>query len=211
MDDSRVWGPPRYMVFLAVLALHVVLLAILVMTSRTRDLSGLTTQSLELMFLPSVRTPGVRIVRALPQRSSADNAISTTSPLLTLPSLPPVLPAADNAVPTIDWSAEAHRAAEAAANGNRGTPGDNAQSGSPSVSASGWQQPQHHVGDQFKTDTGDWVVWISSKCYQIASSVLRALTLGAELPVTLCPGDSNSPRGDLFGQLPAYKQLHPQE
>lgn len=209
MYESRVSGPSRCMVFLAVLALHGVLLAILVTTSRTRDLSASTTQSLELMFLPSMRVPGVRLVRALPQRSSTDNAISTRSPLLRLPSLP-VSPAADNAFPTVDWAEEAHRAAEAAVKG-RGSPADSAKSGSPSAGAGWWQRPQHHVGDQFKTDTGDWVVWISSKCYQIASSVLRALTLGAELPVTLCPSDADSARGNLFAQLAAYRKLHPEE
>jgi hypothetical protein len=211
MGESRVWGISQFMAFLAVLALHAVMLAILVMTSRTSEFLAPQTQSIELMYLASSRVPGVRVDGALPQRSSADNAIALTSPVLTLPPLPAEASSTNNVSPGIDWDAEAHRAAEAAAKGSAGSASDKDRSALLSAGAGWWRQPQHHAGDQFKTDTGDWIVWTSSKCFVVANALLRVLTTGAALAVTQCPGDSGSPRGDLFAQLAAYKKLHPTE
>jgi len=199
------------MAFLAVVALHAVMLAILVLTSGVPDLVAPQTQSIELMYLSSSRVPGLRLAGALPQRSSADNAIALTSPVLTAPPLPGEPPAADNGGPTVDWAEEAQRVADAAAKGLAGSASEGAKSAAPPAGAGWWQQPQHHVGDQFKTDTGDWIVWTSSKCFVVASALLRVLTTGVALPVTYCPGDSSGPRGDLFAQLAAYKKLHPTE
>ncbi len=209
MGEPRTWGLSRFMALLAVLALHVAVLGFLITTSRNDDLSA-STQSLELMFLSPARVPGLRVASALPQSLGADSAISAKSPLLTVPALPPVAAADDGAAQGVDWAAEAHRAAEAAARNDAGSAGGTAKPAAPSAGSDWWQRPQHHGGDQFKTDTGDWIVWTSSKCFQIASSLLRVLALGAALPMTQCPGESHSPRGDLFDQLPAYRNLHPQ-
>jgi hypothetical protein len=211
MGESRVWGFSQFMAVLAVLALHAVMLAILVMTSGTPEFSASQPQSIELMYLASSRAPGLRLDGALPQRSSADNAIALTSPVLNVPPLPEESPAADNIGAAIDWAAEAHRVAEAAAKGMAGSASDKTKSASPSAAAGWWQPPQHHAGDQFRTDTGDWIVWTSSKCFVVASVLLRVLTTGAELPMNHCSGGSGSPRGDLFAQLTAYKKLHPTE
>jgi hypothetical protein len=85
MGESRVWGLSQFMAVLAVLALHAVVLAILVMTSGTPEFSASQTQTIELMYLASSRVPGLRLDGALPQRSSADNAIALTSPVLAVP------------------------------------------------------------------------------------------------------------------------------
>src|ERR1700685_4342554 len=139
MGESRVWGRSQFMAFLAVLALHAVMLAIFVMTSGIPDLVGSQTQSIELMYLASSRVPGLRLDGALPQRSSADNAIALTSPVLTVPPLPEESPATDSGA-SVDWDAEAHRAAEAAAKGSAGSANQGAKSAAPPAGA-GWGRP----------------------------------------------------------------------
>jgi hypothetical protein len=69
----------------------------------------------------------------------------------------------------------------------------------------------HHAGEQHRLDTGEWIVFISDNCYQISSAmppVPVAAGNGAGQS-TFCLDDSDTPRGDLFDQLPAYQKHHP--
>jgi hypothetical protein len=59
-----------------------------------------------------------------------------------------------------------------------------------------WWPRDHHAGDQIKTESGDWIVWINADCYQIASSRSNAATLGAGSARTICPAKRGAPRGD---------------
>ena len=49
-----------------------------------------------------------------------------------------------------------------------------------------WLSPAHRAGDRYKTQSGDWIVWISADCYQIA--VGHSTTVAnARATQTVCP------------------------
>jgi hypothetical protein len=82
----------------------------------------------------------------------------------------------------VNWTAEAHRAVQAFEIRRNHPPGGAISSSTPWTDW--WPQGRHSVGDQFKTPNGDWIVWISSNCYQIARWGPGAY--GSTPPQTVC-------------------------
>jgi hypothetical protein len=79
--------------------------------------------------------------------------------------------------------AEAHRAVRAFEIRR-----DQSKNSALSVS-SAWDEPgsrEHHAGDRSKTESGDWIVWINSDCYQIASWRSGTPVSAANSPRTIC-------------------------
>lgn len=107
----------------------------------------------------------------------------------------------------IDWAEEARRVAQAAANN---VPASSSPSRLDHATPSEiWPSPSHHAGEQYQLSNGDWMVWVSSRCYQISKAMpSTGGAVGHSLPETVCP-QSNEPRGDLFKELPEYKKRHP--
>ena len=109
----------------------------------------------------------------------------------------------------IDWSNEANEVAKATSGGSARPLDGRRQSepNQPSKSIFG-ETPAYHADEQFKTDDGQWIVFVSYYCHQIASP-FASLNVGNGLGVqTYCVGKANTPRGDLFDQLPAYQKIH---
>jgi hypothetical protein len=210
MDQPKVWGLPRYVTLLVVLAFHLALLAALLMASRTRTISWPTNDPVELLFLPTVNVPKIRSENPRPKRLSGDTAISIAPPAFDSASPSPSASASDGNGSGVDWAAEARRALQAFEIRNHQPPSDNTLSGSP-AEESWWPQARRHAGNPFKTATGDWIVWINASCYQVASSAANAYALGAILPPTLCAGESGAPRRASTDQVPAYNKLHTKE
>jgi hypothetical protein len=206
MDQPKVWGLPRYVTLLVVLALHLALLAALLMASRSRTISWPTNDSVELLFLPTANVPKIRSENSRPKRLSGDTAISIAPPAFDSASPAPSASASDGNGSGVDWAAEARRALQAFEIRKHQPPSDNTLSGSPAED-SWWPQARRHAGNPFKTATGDWIVWINASCYQVASSAANAYTLGAMLPPTVCAGESGTPRSASTDQAPAYKKL----
>jgi hypothetical protein len=119
-------------------------------------------------------------------------------------------PAGDvSGIDQIDWEEEARRAAAAVTRNT--APGSKLDS-APSDGSNWWPAPQHRAGEQTRLDTGEWMVWINDHCYQISSGLWNPnASLGASLPITICPQSSNKPRGDMFKYLPEFKKHHPNE
>jgi hypothetical protein len=212
MYQPKVWGLPRYVTLIVVLALHVALLAALVTASRTRTVSLSTNQPVELLFFLPANVPKIRSENSRPKRSNGDTAISIAPPALdsTSPSLSPAATASDGNGSGIDWAAESRRALQAFEIRNHQPPASNSLSGSPAED-SWWPQARRHAGNPFKTASGDWIVWINASCYQVASSAANAYALGVMPPQTFCPGESGARRGDVIDQVPAYKKRRPKE
>ncbi|MGH8267530.1 MAG: hypothetical protein ACRETS_09440 [Steroidobacteraceae bacterium] len=106
---------------------------------------------------------------------------------------------------SIDWVAQARRAAAAVTSArsfrefSRNPRSDFGQEVLHS-------SPAHEAGEQYRLEDGEWIVWVSARCYIVSEP---ALGLPGLLPNTVCQGDSQ-PRGDLFKDLPAYQKYHPQ-
>jgi hypothetical protein len=124
-------------------------------------------------------------------------------------------PSADNMPQVIDWRAEAQKTA-AAITGSTGVPSvaeDRRKTSSSHGPRRWFPPPAHHAGEEYKTITGDSIVWISDKCYvKSAAPMLGVADIFARgmLSTTVCPGSSGAARGDLFEALPAYKKYHPE-
>jgi len=214
MDESNKWGLPRYMTLLSVLALHMALVALLVMTSRTQNISASTSHPLELLFISPATRPKIRSENSRPQYLSGDTAISIALPMLDpaslSPSPSPLASGSNGNESGVNWAAEARRAIQAFDIRSHQPPSSRAISGSPAED-NWWPRAQHRAGDQFKTADGDWIVWINPRCYQIASAASPAYALGATMPQTVCVHESGPPQGNTPGQLPAQKKLRPKE
>jgi hypothetical protein len=194
MGESNHWGPPRYLALLAVLMLHVAFIAALLMAPRSGGLAASPVHSVELLFLPPVDSPRVRLDSAHPRRLSSDRAITIAPPVLDASSLPP--PGASSSEGTgsgVDWAAEARRALQAFEIRSHQAPTNSSVSGGP-ADDNWWPHARHHAGDRFKTANGDWVVWISENCYQVAGSNRGAYASSSTLHQIVCPPQSATPR-----------------
>lgn len=207
MDQSKGWGLQRWFTLGVVVALHLALFAALMMAPRIRQLPSSVDQPIELLYLPPANVPQIRANNFRPQSLSGDTAISIAPPALdgVSPLLSPPASGADGNGTGVDWNAEARRAVQAFEIRTRFPPNDATIPVSPAEET--WW-PRRHAANQFKTASGDWIVWINSSCYQVATNAANAPALGAMLAPTICIRDS-MPRGEMQGPLPVGKEPHP--
>jgi hypothetical protein len=205
MHLSQKWGRSRYVALLVVFALHGVLLTVIFILPRTRLLSSSATAPIELLILPPQNTPKPPLPPAASSRDRKEIPASTppSSTAIT------IIPHADagNARASVDWEREAQNVAAAIANGGSPKKERPSETNSPFAPS-----PPHHVGEQFAAADGRWILYVSDRCYQVSSAigtVTNASHNGMGLQ-TYCTRPSNTPRGDLFNQLPAYKMYHPE-
>jgi len=210
MERSTDWGRSRWVALACVIALHVTIIIALARLQWRQHIAQLYTP---LLMLPSntrpVESPGDR-------HSSKKNvqALPVTAAPAPLPSLSPDVIAPIEKAP-IDWAEEAKRVARELASRDAKSTVSRAPTASGLSDLSSWfPPPAHHAGEQYTNESGERIVWISDKCYQVSGSSLLTVPdvfSKAMLPKTLCPGNSRKPRGDLFKDLPAYKKHHPEE
>ena len=185
--------PLRPTVFVVVLALHLATLALLAIP-RTLHKPGSAEHTLELVFLAPEKTPKVILDNTRPQRLSTNIAVSLAPPLLNSSLQTGPSSAPDGHGSTVNWIAEAHRAVRAYEIRRDQSPDNSAISVSSSLDERGLRE--HHAGDQLKTASGDWIVWINAHCYQVASWHSGASPFGAISSQTICQNPGTSPRGD---------------
>ncbi|MGB6354637.1 MAG: hypothetical protein WBF21_11715 [Steroidobacteraceae bacterium] len=187
MNQSRGWRLSRLLALCAVLALHLAVLAALMRGSRTELIALTANYPLQLVDVPAASFPKIRAENARPQRIKGDTAISV-EPLLLGSIGSSQAPSASSSVGNgsgVDWKAEARRAVQAFE--IRSHEPDVPMSRSPAEDW-WWPRTRHNAGDHYKTESGDWIVWINSRCYQIAVAGSSPYAPGALLPQTLCPG-----------------------
>jgi hypothetical protein len=201
MEDSAGSTSPRYRALLAVIIIHAALVTGLLKASRFQILLAPASSPIELSFLPPNALPKGRPLSARmlePDRHLPPLPTSGSTVVVPLPSAPED----EQRGRDVDWKEEAHQAAEAIADDNGAPPVAGNPDSAPSPSPSWFPPPQHHAGDQFRSDTGEWVVWINDHCYQVSEwGPIAGAALGASLPRTICPKPSSAPRGDLFRDL----------
>jgi hypothetical protein len=197
MDQARS-GLRRYATLGVVLVAHMAVLAALLLGSRTIDTAASVNQSVELMYLPPAKMPTIRAESSLPRRLSADTAIPIAPPVLDATTTSPQAAASgSNGNGTgVDWRAEARRAVQAFEIRGHRPKSEYSMPGS-AAEDSWWPRGRHFAGEQYRTSSGDWIVWINSSCYQIATSGANAFAPGALLPQTICPNDADTPRREM--------------
>ena len=113
---------------------------------------------------------------------------------------------------SIDWSAEARRAAAAVTSAPHVR-----EFGETPKAGRLWEPPlhpapAHQAGEQYRSEDGEWIVWVSDRCYIVSGVPPLGLPdiLARSIPTrTVCQGGFG-PQSDLFKDLPAYKKYHPQ-
>jgi hypothetical protein len=207
MGGSRGSSPGRTVAFAVVVAGHAGLLLILMLAldARTRPRAlAAPVGTLILLSLP-----------VAPDRRLRRN-VSETAPIERL-ALPPIPPPPDIQLPddthtSIDWLAEARRAAGIATAAPRTRPfGEMPKA--PSWLGPSRSSPTHRAGEQYRLETGESVVWLSDRCYIVSEPPplgmpdVLARSLGTR---TVCQAPPGPREGELFKDLPAYKKYHSQ-
>lgn len=193
MVESYWWGPRRYVILLIVAALHAAFFAALLM-SRTASPPAPAERSVELISLRPPENPRkVRAELVAARRLSAHSALTVVQPVLDSPipaiSLPPAS-SSDGSGSGVDWAAEARRALQAFEIRTHEPPRNDAISSEPKEDT-WWPRAPHHAGDEFKTPSGDWIVWISASCYRVAGS-RPAYASDTTLPHAICIGEAGA-------------------
>jgi hypothetical protein len=172
----------RYATAAGVFAVHLVLVAVLIMISRTGRLAAATADAVEVAFVAPVYPPKVRVMANLPRRGH-QLAITVEPPILESLSDPVYQALGSSAKGEgsgVDWAAEARRALQAFEIRNHQPPASRSVSGRPEDEH--WTpRAQHHAGERFKTENGDWMVWIDANCYEIARAGSGAYAHAAPL------------------------------
>ena len=180
----------RSTVLLIVLAVHLATLALLLAHSRTLNVVSADERSIELVVLPPVKPPELKIDDTKPQHWSTNIAVALAPPALNSSSESGPATAPEGHGSAVNWAAEAHRAVRAFEIRTHQTT-NSALSVSSSLDVSGSRE--HHAGDELKTASGDWIVWINADCYQIASGHSDAPDLGVISPKTICRSPAAAP------------------
>jgi len=200
MDQVKRWGLSRYGALVLVLAVHTVLL-VLFLTASDPLPAGVEILPVELLYVPPPNRPTIRAEISRPKRLAADTALSIVPPVLDshAPSLLASASLSDGDGQGVDWKAEARRAVQAYEIRTREPVDYAGLSGSP-AEEHWWPRAQRRTGAPFKTASGDWIVWVNERCYQVASSSSRTFALGALLPPTVCTSEPGARRS---AELPA--------
>jgi hypothetical protein len=194
-SESRV---RRGSTLLAVAALHAAVLGLLMLSGRMRLPAAVGGAPIEVVQIAPLARPKVHLTFL--RRSD----LSARMPISPLPPAPAanvqtgtqsLKPGNDGSA--VDWTAEAHRALKAYEIRRDRTPA-NVIAGA--TRDEWWPQRGHHAGDRYKTDSGDWIVWINSSCYQIAGWHSSDPAAGAAPPRTVCldenaAGEPDRPAG----------------
>ena len=182
----------RCATLIGVVALHLAVLAALLMESRTRSIALAADPPVQLLFLPPASIAEVRPERFRPKRITGNTGISLAPPALDSHSTSeaPAGSDSDDAGGGVDWKAEARRAVQAFDIRTRLPPSERTLSVSP-AEETWWPWARGRGAGRFKTPAGDWIVWITENCYQIATA--RASAPAATPPHTVCLGKSSAP------------------
>jgi hypothetical protein len=177
----------RYAAAAAVLAVHLVLIAALIMMPRTGQLATTTAKAVEVLFIAPAEPPKVRVTANLSRRGQ-HLALTVEPPVLESPSFAASSAPASSAngeSTGVDWGAEARRALQAFEIRNHQHSASQSVSGRPEDDR--WPlRAQHHAGERFKTENGDWMVWVDANCYEIARAGSGTAAHVAPLTEPIC-------------------------
>jgi hypothetical protein len=204
MGGSAAWKLRRGAVLAAVATLHVALLLVLLAAMRTEhpeadgDFASVLLP-LAQTPLPAAPTPSRRRLQSGPPRMASPAAAEATSASAVAPATTPE---------AVDWSEQARRAAAAVTAGPKFRSLGHPAGIAPDAPR---QRPAHQAGDQYRLETGEWIVWVSPRCYIVSAPKplgLPGAVMRGTPSSTVCQDDSK-PQRDLFKQLPAYQRDHP--
>ena len=185
-DSPGILKSSRLIALLVVLGLHLGVIALLVAESASSTVgTAAANPPLELIYLPPVKYPHALADTAHPKHVNVNVGLALAPPSpFDATSLPAPVSQSGGGGAGVNWTAEAHRAVKAfeirrdehVIHSVLGT-----------SAWDGWLPiGEHHAGDKYRTESGDWIVWIDSNCYQIASWRDGAPVRDENPPQTIC-------------------------
>ena len=189
MRKSNFWRAPRFITLIAVAALHLALITLLLTASAVLRVPDLSNQPVELVYIPPLTPLPMRAESGRPQRLHTDIALSPPSPVFNSAAPGSTSTGAGSRGMGVDWQAEAHRAIKAYEI-RREHPSESAMSGK-AMANDWWPQQGPHAGDRYKTEAGDWIVWIDADCYKVAHWHSADPASDAAPPDIVCPNKSD--------------------
>lgn len=204
MRRELTWRQRRGISIAAVLGVHAILVVGFIYAPLTQKSPPVVEEFLSTWILTPVRAPAMppRTKRALrlPTKSSS---IQPTSTAITQPA-----PPAETVRGTVDWAAEAQRAAAGALNAPQYRAfGPHRRSNTePPVRQ---RDSPHSAGETYTDSFGSHVYWVSDRCYQISDPPLPGVPPGLMTSRLRCM-DFSKPAGQLFKDSAAYKKNHPE-
>jgi hypothetical protein len=197
---SSAWNASRWSAVIAVLALHLAVVALLLMGGRSPPGFPSAAPAIEVMVLPPPKMPTARADGAHLQHLKVDIGVSLAPPSLDSSWQSASAGGSDGGTPGVNWAAEARRAVKAFEIRR------DQQVTHSTLGISLWdswlaRQP-HHAGERLRTDNGDWIVWIDSDCYQVAHWH-PGRPQETDPPTTTCVGDKGAPDGAAAGAAAA--------
>jgi len=190
--DAAIWERSRLATLLLVLGLHAGVIAWLVALREPGPSAEYADPPLEIVYLPPVKYPQALADTAHLKHLYVNVDLSISPPLLDSDAIPAPVSQTGGHGAGVNWAAEAHRAVKAfeirrdehVIHSALGT----------SV-WDGWAPPgEHHPGDRYRTESGDWLVWIDNNCYQIATWHDGELPREEAPPLTYCVDASGAVR-----------------
>lgn len=181
------------MILAGLVAVHLGLLAWALLATRTSSVVAPSEVPINIVYLPPIQFPRVHAehTRLEPMRTNV--AIGAAPPLFASAAQSGSSSASEGRGSAVNWAAEAHRAVRAFEI-RRDHPRTSAIS--VSMSWEDWVLREHRVGERFKTEGGDWIVWINANCYQVASWDPNAPPLSPDPPPTICREPEAAPHGN---------------
>ncbi len=190
-QDTRVgWKPSRYGALVVVLAVHLGIVAVLLLRPSAPLPLDSSSPPLEVVLLPQEVSPTPKsLASALPRHLLADIGIAIAPPSLDAPALAAPASQGGGDGSGVNWVAEAHRAVKAFE--IRRDQQVMSYAFALSAEDAGVPGQKHHPGDRSRTENGDWIVWIDGNCYQVASWHDGAPPQDAAPPKTICTSDAH--------------------
>jgi hypothetical protein len=189
---SSAWNVSRWSAVIAVLALHLAVVALLLMGNRSPPGLPSDASGIEVMILPPPKMPTLRADGAHLQRLQVDVGMSLAPPSLDSSWQSASAGGSDGGTAGVNWAAEARRAVKAFEIRR------DQQVTHETLGISLWDswlaRQSHHAGERLRTDNGDWIVWIDSDCYQVAHWHPGSPD-DATPPTTTCLGHKGAPDG----------------
>jgi hypothetical protein len=168
MAQPGILRASRLAAVLIVLAIHVALIALLLLAQGPPPPAQPQESVIQLVYLPPPIVPKLRAGIPRPIHVTLDFGISLSrlaqpSPFVSAPATQPD----GDGGPGVNWMAEARRAIEAYEIRRDQHVVHEGLGLSP---WGGWlPEAPHYRGEKYRTANGDWVVWINGNCYQVAS------------------------------------------
>lgn len=189
----------RWSVVVAVLALHLAVVALLLMGSRPPTGFPSSLPSIEVTILPPPKMPTARADGAHLRGLKIDTGIALAPPSLDASWQSASAGGSEGGTPGVNWAAEARRAVKAFEIRR------DQQVTHETLGLSLWdgwlaRQP-HHAGERLRTDNGDWIVWVNADCYQVAHWHAGSQHDTAP-PTTICLSDRRAPAGAASADAP---------